>query len=104
MKECQCSSSKRNIWSLWNCKKCTVVIDRDVRDRLCAYCRDCAQVDLQVDPKLNISKGFAYVEYENADDASRGQQFMDGGQLDGNKIRVTYVLVSKRGRQNSPGL
>lgn len=51
-----------------------------------------------MDPKLNISKGFAYVEYESADDASRGQQFMDGGQIDGNKIRVTFVLVtSNRG-------
>jgi RNA-binding protein with serine-rich domain 1 len=61
-------------------------------------------VDLQVDPRLNISKGFAYVEYENAIDASKGEQYMDGGQVDGNRIKVTFVLVSnKRARPNSPG-
>lgn len=60
------------------------------------------QVDLQVDPKLNISKGFAFVEFDNADDASRGQQFMDGGQIDGNKIKVTYVLVSSKRDRRVP--
>ena len=63
-----------------------------------------SKVDLQVDPKLHISKGYAYVHYENADDASKGQQYMDGGQIDGSRIKVTYVLVtSKRTRQSSPG-
>ena len=82
------------------------VCRRALRDgyRFLFHSIDFIKVDLQVDPKLNISKGFAYIEYENADDANKGQQYMDGGQIDGNKIRVTYVLVtSNRARHSSPG-
>jgi RNA recognition motif-containing protein len=60
-------------------------------------------VDLQVDRRLNLSKGFAYVEFSNALDAEKAQAFMDNGQLDGNKLKVTFVLVSKKSRQPSPG-
>ena len=60
-------------------------------------------MDLQADRKLNLSKGFAYVEFSNAQDAEKAQAYMDNGQLDGNKLKVTFVLVSKKNRQPSPG-
>lgn len=59
-------------------------------------------VDLQADRKLNLSKGFAYVEFSSAQDAEKAQAYMDDGQLDGNKLKVTFVLVSKKNRQPSP--
>jgi RNA-binding protein with serine-rich domain 1 len=57
-------------------------------------------VELRVDPKLKISKGFAYVEYNTPSDAENAQIHMDGGQLDGNVLKVSFVLVNHRRRRS----
>ena len=59
-------------------------------------------VNLEIDPKLKLSRGYAYVEFATPHEAEQAQLYMDGGQLDGNAIKVSFVLVSKRAR-NSPG-
>ena len=60
--------------------------------------------ELQIDPIVNLSKGFAYVEYENPRDSEQAVICMDGGQIDGNAICVSYVLMENiRRRSNSNG-
>lgn len=59
-------------------------------------------VDLQIDTRTGVSKGFAYVTFEKSKDAEQAVLYLDGGQLDGNEIKVSFVLVSKR-RKDSPG-
>lgn len=58
------------------------------------------KVELRVDPKLKISKGFAYVEYKTPSDAENAQIHLDGGQLDGNVLKVSFVLVNQRRRRS----
>lgn len=40
-------------------------------------------------------RGFAYVEYVNADDCENAMKHMDGGQVDGQEITAAPVLVPK---------
>lgn len=58
----------------------------------------------QVDREVGLSKGFAYVSYRSAEEAEAAVLSMDGGQLDGNALKVSFILVanSKR-RRESPG-
>jgi RNA-binding protein with serine-rich domain 1 len=58
------------------------------------------KVELRVDAKLKISKGFAYVEYNTPSDAENAQIHLDGGQLDGNVLKVSFVLVNHRRRRS----
>lgn len=44
-------------------------------------------VELAIDKSVNLPRGFAYVEYENKEDATKAQAHMNGGQLDGNILR-----------------
>lgn len=37
-------------------------------------------------------KGFAYVEYENAEDANKAWKYMDGGQIDGQEVKVAMSV------------
>lgn len=57
-------------------------------------------VDLQVDKRVGLSKGNAHIEFENAKDAEEALIHMDGGQIDGNVIRVSILLVNKRRRES----
>jgi RNA-binding protein with serine-rich domain 1 len=43
----------------------------------------------------HLTRGFAYVEYEKADDAEKAIKYMDGGQVDGQEISATAVLLPK---------
>lgn len=57
------------------------------------------KADLQIDSRVKLSKGFAYVEYSNPTDAENAQIHLDGGQLDGNVLKVSLVLVNQRKRR-----
>ena len=43
--------------------------------------------ELAMDRTVNLPRGFAYVEFENRQEAEAAQAHMDGGQIDGNTIR-----------------
>jgi RNA recognition motif-containing protein len=58
------------------------------------------KVELRIDPRVKLSKGFAYVEYNTPSDAENAQLHMDGGQLDGNVLKVSFVLVNNRRRRS----
>eukprot|EP01041_Mallomonas_annulata_P004571 gene4570-9086_t len=57
-------------------------------------------VDLVIDKRVGLSKGNAYVEFEKAKDAEDAMLHMDGGQLDGHILKVSYILVNKRRRES----
>lgn len=44
-------------------------------------------VDVAIDKQVNLPRGFAYVEFNNTDDADNARMHLDGGQIDGNVIR-----------------
>lgn len=53
-------------------------------------------VDFQIDRvHPPAGRGFAYVEYNNPDDAENAMKHMDGGQIDGQEITVAPVLVQR---------
>lgn len=53
-----------------------------------------------------VGRGFAYVEYTNADDAENAMKHMDGGQVDGQEVTVSPIFVPRNVRppmrRNSP--
>lgn len=52
-----------------------------------------------------IGRGLAYVEYTNPEDAENAMKHMDGGQIDGQEVTVSPVLIPKFRppmRRNSP--
>jgi len=52
-----------------------------------------------------FSRGYAYVEYENPEDAEKAIKHMDGGQIDGQEIICAAVLPLReppRPRRRSP--
>lgn len=42
-----------------------------------------------------MGRGFAYVEYTNADDAENAMKHMDGGQIDGQEVTVAPILLPR---------
>ena len=50
-------------------------------------------VELAIDRVVNLPRGFAYVEFEERADAERARMSMDGGQLDGNYLRLAHMSV-----------
>lgn len=60
------------------------------------------KVDLQIDQRVGLSKGNAYVEFDISKDAEQAMLYLDGGQLDGNILKVSFILISKRTRRQSP--
>ena len=50
--------------------------------------------------KDGLPLGFAHVEMGTAEEAVNAQAFLDGGQLDGNMLRVNTVLVPRRGDES----
>lgn len=54
-------------------------------------------------PKLG--RGFAYIEYVNAEDAENAMKHMDGGQIDGQEVTVAPILTPRPRvpRRVSPG-
>merc|ERR1719322_1759201 len=50
-----------------------------------------------------LNKGFAYIEYETAEDAKNALRHMDGGQIDGQEVTAAPVLVPRiQPRRRSP--
>ena len=41
-----------------------------------------------------FNKGFAYVDYEQPEDAEKACKFMDGGQIDGQEVKVSKRMSS----------
>ncbi|XP_076000582.1 cold-inducible RNA-binding protein-like isoform X2 [Genypterus blacodes] len=66
-----------------------------------AFCKygTIAQVDVIRDKETGKSRGFAFVKYENVDDARDALEGMDGKTLDGRQIRVDEA--GKSGTRNS---
>lgn len=50
--------------------------------------RDVARVSIVMDRETGRSRGFAFVEFANADDAKAAMEAMDGYELDGRTLRV----------------
>lgn len=42
---------------------------------------------LAIDPKVQLPKGYAEVEFATAEEAERAKEYMDGAQLDGNVLQ-----------------
>jgi len=77
------------------------VDETDIRDAFEKYGR-IASIEIVKDPYTNECRGFAFVKYENSDEATDAVQALDNSNLDGRKIRVEK---SKRdqGHGKSPG-
>ncbi|XP_076000587.1 cold-inducible RNA-binding protein A-like [Genypterus blacodes] len=60
-----------------------------------------AQVDVVRDKETGRSRGFAFVKYDNVEDASKAMEAMDGTRLDGRSIRVDEA--GKGGSRSSGG-
>lgn len=43
----------------------------------------------------HLNRGFAYVEYENSDDAEKAVKYMDGGQIDGQEVSASKIDLQK---------
>ncbi|KAF7489048.2 RNA-binding protein with serine-rich domain 1, partial [Sarcoptes scabiei] len=43
----------------------------------------------------HLNRGFAYVEYENENDAAKAVKLMDGGQIDGQEISASKIDLQK---------
>lgn len=44
----------------------------------------------------HLTRGFAYVEYEKAEEAEKAIKYMNGGQVDGQKIYVSVAMGPKK--------
>lgn len=58
-------------------------------------------VDLQIDEIAGLSMGYAYVTFEKSKDAEQAVLYLDGGQIDGNVIKVSFILVSTNKRRRN---
>jgi RNA-binding protein with serine-rich domain 1 len=60
-------------------------------------------VDLPIDPRNGVPKGIATVVFHEEKDAEQAMFYLDGGKIDGNTIKVSFVLVDNtRRREESP--
>jgi RNA-binding protein with serine-rich domain 1 len=59
-------------------------------------------VEIEKDRRVGLPMGFAYVKFARAEDAEDAAAYMNGGQIDGMVVTVSFVLVSKK-RRESPG-
>ncbi len=60
-------------------------------------------VDLETDRRNGLSKGIATIGFESERDASNAMLFLDGGQIDGNTIKVSFILVQSSERNRRTG-
>lgn len=51
---------------------------------------------LALDARAGLPKGWARIDFRRQRDAEEALSFMDGGQLDGNTLRVSFALVRRR--------
>jgi len=52
-----------------------------------------------VDSKVGLSLGFAYMDFASRADAEAAMKAMDGGQIDGNRIVVTFKAMPVKQRE-----
>jgi len=52
--------------------------------------------ELLWDKRANLPKGSAYIEFFERPEAEKAQLYMNEGQMDGNKIKVNFVLPRRR--------
>jgi len=50
-------------------------------------------VSVAIDKAVMLPKGYAYVEFENRQNAEEAQRCLNGGQLDGRHIKVDFILL-----------
>jgi RNA-binding protein with serine-rich domain 1 len=65
------------------------------------------KVDLQVDKAVGLSRGAAFITFARNKDAEQAVIYLNGGQIDGNVMKVSFVLVDtskKSPRDASTGM
>lgn len=61
------------------------------------------KVQVVLDGQSGRSRGFAFIYYDNMEDACSAREAMTGSDLDGRKVRVDFS-VTKRAHTPTPGL
>jgi len=61
------------------------------------------KVQVVLDGHSGRSRGFAFINFENLDDAQEARNSMTGQEMDGRKIRVDYS-ITKRPHTPTPGM
>eukprot|EP00656_Telonema_subtile_P023040 TRINITY_DN24349_c0_g2_i1.p1 TRINITY_DN24349_c0_g2~~TRINITY_DN24349_c0_g2_i1.p1 ORF type:complete len:215 (-),score=40.89 TRINITY_DN24349_c0_g2_i1:54-698(-) len=59
------------------------------------------RVELAMDRRLNLPRGFAYVDFASRAEAEKAMDGMNAGQIDGNKLAIQFVELPSR-RQSPP--
>lgn len=57
------------------------------------------KAELDKDNRSGISKGTAFLTFTNSKDAEQAVLHLDGGQIDGQIIKVSFVLISQSKRK-----
>ncbi|KAJ4462640.1 putative epsin [Paratrimastix pyriformis] len=57
---------------------------------------DVKRVDFPIDPRANLPRGFAYIEYMSRADAERAVELVNNSPIDGEMVTVKFVLPRKR--------
>ena len=55
-----------------------------------------------MDKDVGLSKGEAFISYEKNRDAEQAVIYLNGGQIDGNILKVSFVLVDKTKKKRAP--
>ncbi|EEC78362.1 hypothetical protein OsI_18120 [Oryza sativa Indica Group] len=55
-------------------------------------------VELSMDRVVNLPRGYGYVEFKNRADAEKALLYLDGGQIDGNVVKVRFALPPQQQR------
>ncbi|XP_074133843.1 transformer-2 protein homolog beta-like isoform X2 [Sminthopsis crassicaudata] len=76
--------------------------ERDLRDIFTKY-GPISHVSIVYDQQSRRSRGFAFVYFENVDDAKKAKESVDGIELDGRRIRVDFS-ITKRPHTPTPGI
>merc|ERR1719247_1553831 len=50
-------------------------------------------VHLAIDKEVALPKGYGYVDYEHKEEADAALMSMNGGQIDGNVIKIEFVFI-----------
>ncbi len=76
--------------------------ERDIKDVFSKYGR-VTDVKIIYDGKTGRSRGFGFIYFNKADDASSAKEEMHGYDLDGHKIRVEFS-ITREAHRPTPGI